>query len=644
MPVAYEISMPRPDTHLFHVRMEVRGSGTRGRDLVMAVWTPGSYVLREYSKHVQNFQAFPLERRRKPGRPRKRPQLRWRKTAKNRWRVETESDYHVEYDVYANEFTVQGAHLDDTHGYYNGACVFMHVDGRKEEECEVRIHASKGWEVATTLEQIGRSGLFRAKDFDELLDSPVECGRHRIVRFTVKGVEHRLVLYGRGNIEEDRLLRDLRRIVEAAHAMFGAFPYKSYTFFLHITDRSAGGLEHLSSTVCQVSRFAFRPRKDYDKILTLFAHEYFHAWNVKAIHSEVLGPFDYERENYTRLLWWHEGITSYYDFLLPKWGGCYDAKRFNEMIAEEWKRYLGTPARATDSLEASSFDSWVRFYRQDENSPNSTMSYYIKGEIVGLILDLEIRSRTGGKKSLDDVFREMNAQYALRGRGIPEDAIQRLCERVAGSSMQRFFDDYVRGTAEINLDRWLRKVGLRIGAEKKKDEEKEEKLGGYIGLVTKTENGRLFVRHVYSDGPAYSAGVYAEDEIVALDWFRVDASTFKERLDRMAPGDWLTMSVFRRGELKSLRVRLSRRPPEKYVVEPLRRASRQQRSLFEGWMREPWKPGGEKERRNGKKEAKKPESAARARGRKRRGRSRKPTTLRRARAPWRRRGSKGRRR
>ncbi|HLF06143.1 MAG TPA: hypothetical protein VI893_03030, partial [Thermoplasmata archaeon] len=530
MAVQYEISMPRPDTHLFHVRMEVRGSGTRGRELVMAVWTPGSYVLREYPKQVQNFSAFPLERRRKPGRPRKRAQLRWRKTSKNRWRVETESDYVVEYDVYANEFSVQGAHLDATHGYYNGACLFMYVDGRKDEECEVRIQSPKGWQATTSLEQVGRSDLFRARDFDELLDSPVEIGRHRLLRFIVKGVEHRLAVYGEGNFDDDRLLRDLRKIVETSHGMFGSFPYKSYTFFLHLTDRSAGGLEHLSSTVCHVSRFAFSPRKDYDKILTLFAHEYFHAWNVKSIHSEVLGPFDYERENYTRMLWWHEGVTSYYDFVIPKWGGCYDAKRFYEMISEEWKRYLGTPARAVDSLESSSFDSWVRFYRQDENSPNSTMSYYIKGEVVGLILDIEIRSRTGGQKSLDDVFREMWTQYASKGRGVPEDGIQKLTERVAGSSMQRFFDDYIRGTAEINLDRWLRKVGLRMAPEKKKDDEKEENIGGYIGLATKTDNGRLLVRHAYSDGPAYSAGVYAEDEIVALDWFRVDANTFKERL------------------------------------------------------------------------------------------------------------------
>lgn len=412
--ITYTISMPAPHTHLFHVTVEVDRLDGASVDLVLPSWTPGSYMIREYARHVQGFDA----RAAATDTP-----LPWRKVAKDAWRVETggAERIRVRYQVYANDLTVRTSHLDGAHAYFNGASVFMFVPGREAEPLRLRVEAPPDWQVTTGLDPADRPNEFLAADYDELVDCPVECGTHRLLAFEVDGIPHRMAIWGRGNEDEARLIADTRRIVEAQRDFFGGLPYRHYTFILHLLDGRGGGLEHRNSVTNQVDRWTFRPERNYERYLSLTSHELFHVWNAKRLRPAPLGPFDYRRENYTRLLWLVEGATSYYDNLLLTRAGLMAPERFLERLGEAIAQLQNQPGRLVQSLEQSSFDAWIKFYRPDENSANSSVSYYLKGGLVCFLLDMEIRACTGGRRSLDDLMRRLYVAYPISGPGIPEE-------------------------------------------------------------------------------------------------------------------------------------------------------------------------------------------------------------------------------
>ncbi|MBX0329314.1 M61 family peptidase [Oscillochloris sp. ZM17-4] len=464
--ITYTITMPEPHTHLFHVEVVIDAVTSSVLDLVLPGWTPGSYMIREYARHVQEFAALGPDGAALP----------WRKTAKDTWRVEAGAAGAalVRYKVYANELTVRTSHLDASHGYFNPSTLCMYVPGRTEEPLGVHVDAPEGWRVSTALE-LGDRGqgtgdrgreVFVAQDYDELVDSPFECGTQRVLPFTVDEVPHEIVIWGRGNEDEARLVADTRRIVEVQRDMFDGLPYPHYSFILHLTDGRGGGLEHRNSVTNMVDRWTFRPERSYERYLSLTSHELFHVWNVKRLRPAPLGPFDYRSENYTRLLWFVEGVTSYYDELLLVRAGLMQPGRFLEKLADEILALQGQPGRHVQSLEESSFDAWVKFYRPDENTANSSISYYLKGSLVCLLLDMEIRRRTGGERSLDDVVRELYGRYPISGPGIPEEGgVIAAVEAVAGAhdgAFRDFFARYIAGTDELDYAAALAAAGLEL--------------------------------------------------------------------------------------------------------------------------------------------------------------------------------------
>ncbi|HEY6098522.1 MAG TPA: hypothetical protein VIW03_03775, partial [Anaeromyxobacter sp.] len=376
-------------------------------ELAFPVWTPGSYLVREYARHVEGLAAadgdgaaLPVER-----------------LDKHRVRIRAGAARRavLRYRVYANELTVRTAHLDGTHGYVNGAAVFPYVPGREGEPHVLEVVPPPGWRVSTALE--GGPTTFRARDYDELADSPLEIGEHRIVRFTVLGRPHELAIWGRGNLDEGRLAGDARAVVETFAALMGGLPYERYVFIVHLTDKRRGGLEHARSTTLNVARTSFFPREAYEETLGLLAHEFFHLWNVKRLRPAAFVPFDYAREQYTRLLWWFEGATSYYENVALARAGILEPKRWLKVLGQALTALERTPGARKMSVEEASFLAWVKHYRPDENSPNSAISYYLKGELVALALDLELRRRG---KSLDDVLRTLYARFAERS---PPDSL-----------------------------------------------------------------------------------------------------------------------------------------------------------------------------------------------------------------------------
>ncbi len=577
--IAYTLAMSRPHTHLFEVTVSVDGWAEPRLDLVMPSWTPGSYMIREYARHVQDFAAEC------DGHP-----ARWEKTAKDAWRVETPMSgrVRVTYRVYAHDLTVRTCHLDGTHGFANGAAVFAYIVERTAEPLTLEISVPFRWQVATGLEPLGGgNGIFRfrARDYDELIDCPVECGTHRMLAFDVDGTPHRIALWGRGNEVETRLIEDTRAIVSAQRDFFGSLPYKHYTFIHHLAS-GRGGLEHRNSAVFLTERFGFRPRASYERFLELVAHEYFHAWNVKRIRPKPLGPFDYRRENYSRQLWTIEGVTSYYEKRFVAAAGLYSKERFLERMAEELGRLRTQPGRALQSLEQSSFDAWIKHYRPDENSENSSISYYLKGALVAMMLDLEIRASTSREKCLDDVVRHLAHQATLDDAGFAEpDGYLVAVETVAGEqggAFRRFFERFISGTAELDYDRALGHAGLTVAWTRHGAAEGDRP--GWLGVETRAEGRGLLVASVRSEGPAHAAGIYPGDELLAIDGERVDSVRLAARLAERPPGTGVRATLFRRDELLEIAVTLGEAPPESAAIVPVDAATPAQAALREAWL------------------------------------------------------------
>lgn len=571
--VHYTLSMPDPNSHLFHVKMELRGAPGTSVDFVMPAWTPGSYKVRDFAKNVQDFSAGKSS---------------WRKVDKSRWRVAAGGDLTIEYDVWAFELSVQTSHLDADHAFINGASVFMYADGHKDAPLTIDVRAPRGWRIATGLDRTG--SRLRAPNYDLLVDCPIEIGTFKQRTFKVRGVPHHLVIHGDGNYDEDRMVDDVRRIVETEVKILRDIPYEHYTFLLHnTTEYRGGGLEHLNSTALQYPPTGYRPREKYENFLELVAHEFFHLWNVKRIHPDMLGPFDYEREVYTTLLWVMEGFTSYYDTLVPCRAKLWSPEKYFKKMADRIQKFEEKPGRRRQSLSESSFDTWIKLYQPNENAGNCQMSYYEKGELVGMCLDLEIRRRTDNAKSLDDVMRLLYAEYGKAGKGFPEGEFKKTCERIAGN-LDRFFEDLVDGTKDIPWNKYLAAAGVKLEQDPKRPEEGEpaRPAKAWIGVGTTKTGGVLSLSSVVEGSPAWKAGLSAKDELVAIDGAKVTADEFEKRLDDYAPGDRAKFTIFRSGFLRDVPVTFGGKDNVTWVIRKVKSPTPAQKRLYEGWLWSKW--------------------------------------------------------
>lgn len=579
-PVSYRVSMPRPHSHLFEV---VAHYPACGDEVVVSlpVWTPGSYLVREYARHVQEARALSLTD----------APLPFERVDKRSFRIRAGNrPFRLQYKVYANELTVRTSHLDGSHGYFNGATLFFYCEQLRSREHRVAVHAPDGWKVTSALE---RQGLdFIARDYDELVDSPFEVGPHTPLTFTAAGVPHEVVLWGDPPVDEKKLLGDLQKICETEAAMFGGLPMRRYVFIVHAPDKGRGGLEHKASTVLLYSRAGFLTPRGYEDFLTLVSHEYFHVWNVKRIKPRALVPFDYEKENYTRLLWAFEGATAYYDNLLVRRAGLMSPARYLTRLGEALTALHTTPGRKVMPLEEASLLSWVKHYRPDENTGNSAISYYLKGELVCLLLDLTIRRDTGDQKSLDDVLRLLWQRYGDES-GVPEDGVEKACAEVAGTDLSAFFDRALRSTEELDYS-VLSHVGLearfrvRESATDKggspprtKTGEERDKVRAWLGVVPKTGTA---LASVVDGSPAMDAGLYPDDEVVALDGQKVDAAGLVARTEDRKPGDTVTVTVFRRDRLTEVKVRLSEKPADAVYLARVERPTEAQQASYRAWI------------------------------------------------------------
>ena len=575
----YELSFPQPHTHLYEVTYAIGNINVPTIDLQIPTWTPGSYLQREFAKNVQDFAAKDSSNN----------NLKWEKVDKATWRVTTNGAKEIKasYRVYAYELSVRTSHLDSSHAYFNGASIFMYVKGAVEQPLKLKINAPNGWRVTSPLALNPDSdGYFSAPNYDVLVDSPAEIGTHNLIEFDVLGKRHRIAIWGEGNYDAEVLKRDFTKIIEAGAAIFGGtLPYEHYTFIVHLQPGIGGGLEHLNSTTCQSSPNVFKAPGRYNGFLGLISHEYFHLWNVKRIRPLALGPFDYQTENYTKNLWVSEGITSYYGDQLLLRAGLVKPGTYVGALATQFQAYDRTPGRLVQSAEAGSFDAWIKYYRPDENSPNTAISYYDKGEILGMMFDLEIRKATNNAKSLDDVMRLLYENHALPKPGFTDAELKAAFEKIAGTDFTDFYAKYVSGTMDIDWNRFLAHAGLQLTKGYSNDVQGQETPPrGFIGVRLKP--GGTGIATVYADTPAYNDGLNVNDEIVAVNGQRIDNAGFNEFITGLTIGKPATFTVFRREKLLTLPITIAKQPPDRYVISAMKEANAAQLAIRKSWLAE----------------------------------------------------------
>jgi predicted metalloprotease with PDZ domain len=542
MTVSYELKMPKPQNHYYEVQLNISGNEDAQVEVKMPVWTPGSYLVREFSKNVNLVKAFSKDGK----------SISVTKKSKNAWIINAgkEKDIQVKYEVYAFEVSVRTPFLDLSHGFVSGSGVFMYIEKAKNQVGNVTVipHESfKRISTSLTVDQ-GYNGLgqrFQFENYDQLVDCPMEIGNQEIFEFTAAGVNHTVAMYGESNFNVEQLKRDMAKIVEAETAVIGKNPNKMYTFIVHNVVDGQGGLEHMNSTVLSVNRWTYAG-KQYVDFLNLVAHEYFHLWNVKRIRPVELGPFNYDTENYTSLLWVMEGFTSYYDELILRRTGFYTEEEFLAKLQSSINYVEGTPGSRVQPVAHASFDAWVKAYRPNENSSNTTMTYYSRGSVLASVIDATIIAETDGKKCLDHFLQQLYVTYyeGLK-RGFSEAEFKMELAKFVGKNMDEFFAKYVDGTEIIPYKEFYAPVGLNV--------QDISTNNPSLGASVREEGGKVMVKSVRFGSSAEEAGISVGDEIIGCNGYRVDQSMFEGMMSGMSSFESCEMLVARDEKLFSVK-------------------------------------------------------------------------------------------
>jgi predicted metalloprotease with PDZ domain len=574
--VHYTVTIARPHTHVLQVRMDIRGANQPTVDVSMPVWTPGSYLVREYERHVTTFAADNGEGQRLP----------WRKIDKNTWRVETGGGDNVivDYAVYAREPGIRWTFLYDKGGHVLGPNLFMYAVGHADLPTTARFDMPEGWRLDGGIAPAaGDPFLISAGSYHELIDTPLLIGNFTDISFEVHGVPHLVAILGPHNADLEQLARDLRKIVEVCSEMFGGLPYERYAFvFTSLT--GGGGIEHANGTTIGFGNVDWRDRRIGRAILGTSAHEFFHAWNVKRIQPSAFRPYNYEEENYTDALWVYEGFTSYYgDRILYRAGLIESLGDPVDAIA----MYRSTPGYRNQSPADASFNAWIHLYRGDESTDNYRANYYFAGAVLANLLELEIASRTGGAKGLDDVMRLMWVRARDQGATFDSEAVRAVCEEVAGGSFREFFDAYVFGTEPIRFEDFFRLAGYELAVNQRATRDRNR--AGYAGVQTRASNGRVQVVRVERNSPAWHAGLNYGDEVVSVGGNEVtSAASFARALRRYGPGRPVEFVVSRFGERRVVAVRLGEPPVPVYQLVEMEDPTETQLAVRRRWRQ----PGG----------------------------------------------------
>ena len=570
--IGFEVSFTEPQAHYAEVEMNIAGISKDFIDVKMPVWAPGSYLIREFSKGVEGFKATSAGKA-----------LRVEKVRKNIWRIYSAkaAQVKVNYRIYAFEISVRTAFIDASHAFLSSTGIFMYPEGYLKSPSTVKVIPYNGWtKVSTGLEPVSGSAFtYRASDFDILFDSPIEVGTQDVFDFMASGVKHEVAMYGGGNYDKEKLKVDMAKVIEQETAMYGENPNKHYTFIVHNYATGGGGLEHLNSTVLGASRNQYTTERGYNGFLELVAHEYHHLWNVKRLRPIALGPFDYDNENYTTNLWIAEGFTAYYENKFMLRAGFINSDNFVTRMGDAVAGVENTIGARVQSASAASYDAWIKQYRPNENSGNTSVSYYTKGEVIGLLMDLEIAHATKGAKSLDDVMKAMYLQCKALKRGYTDAEFKAMVEKISGISFTTFYEKYVNGVQPADYTTYLGYAGVQV------NNANAEKSIPYLGVASKKTEGKIMITSVARNSAAWVDGINVNDEIISINDVPVEAAI--ERMPVITGskvGDVLKVTLKRDGTTRNFNVTLKASPNIKLVSQIDPNATDAQKAVLKRWM------------------------------------------------------------
>ena len=552
--ITYTVRFPDAARHYVDVEASYPAAGQKRIELMMAVWTPGSYLIREYARHVEGLEVVAPAGGAAPV-----------KTRKNRWAFDTggAARVTVRYRVYGREMSVRTNWVESRFALLQGAATYLTLVSGLDRPHRVTVELPEGWAGAMSGLRGTAAGAntFEAADYDTLVDSPIVAGDLKVYEFSVSGKPHYLV-----NVNETatwdgaRAASDVERIVAEHEKLWGMLPYDKYVFLNVITEAS-GGLEHRNSAMLMTSRWAMGTRQAYAAWLGLESHEFFHVWNAKRLRPSALGPFDYETENYTPSLWVVEGVTSYYGDLLVRRSGLWSDAEYFGMLSADIRTLETTPGRLVQSASESSYDAWIKQYRPDENSANTSISYYTKGQVIAALLDARIRLSSNGQRSLDDVMRLAYSRYA-GAKGFTEAQLRGLVTEVGGAELADVLARALDTTQPLDYQPFLDAYGLQFAPADSLTTR------GWLGISVKNDGGRLVVTHVRRDTPGAAGGVNVDDEILAIGDYRVRAEQWDRRLEQFPPTTRATLLVARRDQLMQLEVTFGQEPGNAWRLAP----------------------------------------------------------------------------
>lgn len=558
----------------------------KGSVAALPAWTPGSYLVRDYARFVDR-----VELKDSKGR-----HQRVEKLDKQRWRLpDLEGTAFLSYRVFCDELSVRTNHVDATHAQLVGAATFMYIEGELQRPVEVRFEGfPEGWKVASSLRL--KDGAYRAQDYETLVDSPFELGTFRLHEFHALNADFEFAITGEHNGDESRLVEGAQKIVTQAGRIFGGFPFGHYTFLLTFSPKARGGLEHKSSTSLLSDPFRFSKTAGYEGFFGLISHEFFHAWNVKRLHDPVLGPFDYSRENYTKLLWFHEGITDYMDNLIAMKAGVVSWPTVAKQWAKRWTENGQRPGRAEQSLEEASFDAWIRFYKPSEFTTNSTVDYYEAGALVGLMMDAKIRMGSKGSKGMEDLFALLWGRHGEQG--LTDSDIRKAFQELSGLDPEPFWNAHIRSNGPMDASAIGTAYGLKFEAkapwltlppEDLKDPGLARFARSYVGLEFGSNPDVPTIKNVVPGSPAFESGLSYGQEILAVDgWRTTSGSEVQQRIADVRVGGEAVILVQDRGRVRTVSMPVIENPARTFRILPDPAATEEQKATFTKWTGQPF--------------------------------------------------------
>lgn len=597
-PLHYSIVPSNPEAHLFKISLTIQNPDPEGQVISMPSWIPGSYMIRDFARTVITIDVRGDDR-----------DIAISKLDKNHWKIAPHNGpLTINYEVYAWDLSVRSAHLDTTHGFFNGSSVFLEVIGQSDQPCSVDIIRPQGeaynsWRVATSMTRLDTKlhqfGRYQATNYDELIDHPVEMGNFSLATFNVAGIPHDIVLTGKHNADIERLSRDLKLICEEHVKLFSELPeMERYVFMTMVVGDGYGGLEHRASTalICSRSHLPLKQQKeisdDYLTFLGLCSHEYFHTWNVKRIKPEAYLPYDLNHEVYTQQLWAFEGITSYYDDLGLVRSGLITTEKYLELVGQMMTRVHRGEGRFKQSLADSSFDTWTKFYKQDESAPNNIVSYYAKGALIALALDITIRQATQHNASLDQVMHRLWQEHGKPLVGVPEKRIEEIASEVANTDLSEFFQRYLYSTQDIPFSELMQEFGIQwqlqptASLDDKGGQYNDKPKSSVTWLGARFANDSIGAKlvNVLDNSPAQKAGLSANDVIIAFNGIKASKQNIEKLIGQYYPGDLIDVHAFRRDELMTFNITLETAPETTCAMQIDKQASDKQNNYRCSWL------------------------------------------------------------